>query len=75
MLEQLIIADLSSNNIMQIKNDDLKQFVAIRQLILDHNYIDYFDINALKYCPLLQQITLNNNKLHQLPILSGISYL
>lgn len=68
-LEQLIIADLSSNKILAVANDDLRRFVAIRQLILDRNGIEHIERDALTGSPLLQQLALEGNNLEELPVL------
>lgn len=73
--EQLIIIDISSNQIQSITDNDLNRFVAIRQLFLANNLISAINRNALKECTLLQQLHIGNNRIQELPILPGIPYL
>ncbi|EJW82658.1 hypothetical protein WUBG_06433, partial [Wuchereria bancrofti] len=67
--EQLIIIDLSYNQIRSITDNDLIQFVAIRQLLLANNQISFINRNALKACALLQQLHIGNNNIEELPIM------
>lgn len=70
--EQLIIFDLSNNQIRLIDDNDLIQFVAIRQLLLANNQITVINRNALKACTLLQQLQLGNNSIEELPVMPGM---
>ncbi|VDK89691.1 unnamed protein product [Litomosoides sigmodontis] len=67
--EQLIIFDLSNNQIRLIADSDLTQFVAVRQLLLANNQITVINRNALKACTLLQQLQLGNNSIEELPVM------
>ncbi|EFO19070.1 hypothetical protein LOAG_09426, partial [Loa loa] len=67
--EQLIIFDLSYNQIRSIGDNDLIQLVAIRQLLLANNQISFINRNALKACTLLQQLHVGNNSIEELPVM------
>ncbi|VDO47971.1 unnamed protein product, partial [Onchocerca flexuosa] len=67
--EQLIIIDLSYNQIRSIGDNDLIQLVAIRQLLLTNNQINLINRNALKSCALLQQLHIANNLIEELPVM------
>ncbi|VBB34763.1 unnamed protein product, partial [Acanthocheilonema viteae] len=67
--EQLIILDLSYNQIRSINDNDLIQLVAIRQLLLANNQITLINRNALKVCALLQQLHVGNNSIEELPVM------
>uniref|UniRef100_A0A0R3RJH9 LRRCT domain-containing protein n=1 Tax=Elaeophora elaphi TaxID=1147741 RepID=A0A0R3RJH9_9BILA len=67
--EQLIIFDLSYNQIRSIGDNDFIQLVAIRQLLLANNQISLINRNALKACALLQQLHVGNNSIEELPVM------
>lgn len=69
--EQLIIFDLSYNQIRSIGDNDLIKLVAIRQLLLANNQISVISRNALKVCVLLQQLHIGNNIIEELPVMPG----
>ncbi|VDK28599.1 unnamed protein product [Gongylonema pulchrum] len=67
--EQLIIYDLSDNRIRTIASDDLKQLVAVRQLLIANNQIENINRQALSACALLQYLHLGNNSIEEIPAL------
>ncbi|KAL3085067.1 hypothetical protein niasHS_010136 [Heterodera schachtii] len=75
-LGQLIIADLSSNRIGQLRQSDLSPFPALRKLALANNTLAQIDSAAFGHVPFLQQLDLSRNRLSSLPRLPpNISHL
>ena len=69
---QLIIVDLSNNRIRSIQSSDFASLTAARQLFLANNQIEHIHVDALRATRLLQQLSIQDNRLSELSHLPGL---